>query len=89
MKNIKKMWKLSTMFSKKKIIFFCPQKVEKTPSKVAQKNSNPLFFLTSAQPKHPKQKNSCSKMWPIDQLYIDTQFRHKSKKSKNLARCGR
>ena len=26
---------------------FCPQKVEKTPSKVAQKNSNPLFFLTA------------------------------------------
>ena len=21
-------------------------------------------------PKRPKQKNSCSKMWPIDQLYI-------------------
>ena len=27
--------------------YFCPQKVEKTPSKVAQKNSNPLFFLTA------------------------------------------
>ena len=27
--------------------FFCPQKVKKTPSKVAQKNSYPLFFLTA------------------------------------------
>ena len=24
-----------------------------------------------AQPKWPKQKNSCYKMWPIDQLYIE------------------
>ena len=30
-----------------KNMFFCPQKVEKPPSKVAQKNSNPLFFLTA------------------------------------------
>ena len=88
-KNIKKMWKLSTMFSKKNH-FFALKKLKKTPSKVAQKNSNPLFFsLLPAQPKQPKQKNSCSKMWPIDQLYIDTQLRHKSKKSKNLGRCGR
>ena len=41
------MWKLSTMFSKKNSFFF-PQKVEKTPSKVAQKNSNPLFFTASS-----------------------------------------
>ena len=46
-KNTKKMWKLSTMFSKK-IIFFALKKLEKTPSKVAQKNSNPLFFLTAS-----------------------------------------
>ena len=26
---------------------FCPQKLKKPPSKVAQKNSNPLFFLTT------------------------------------------
>jgi len=43
-KNTKKMWKLSTMFSKKKKKFFALKKLEKTPSKVAQKNSNPLFF---------------------------------------------
>ena len=35
-----------TMF-KKKVVVFCPQKVKKPPSKVAQKNSNPLFFLTA------------------------------------------
>ena len=34
-------------FSKKNWILFWPQKVEKTPSKVAQKTSNPLFFLTA------------------------------------------
>jgi hypothetical protein len=34
-----------TMFFKK-IGFFCPQKLGKPFSKVAQKNSNPLFFLT-------------------------------------------
>ena len=33
----------ATMFLKKKLNFFCPKKVEKLPSKVAQKNSNPLF----------------------------------------------
>ena len=37
----------ATMFLEKFLIFFCPQKVEKTPSKVAQKNSNPLFFLNA------------------------------------------
>ena len=41
------MWKLSTMFSKK-IIFFAFKKLKKTPSKVAQKNSNPLFSLTAS-----------------------------------------
>ena len=58
------------MFKKKKKIAL--KKLKKPPSKVAQKNSNPLFFpLLPAQPKWLKQKNSCSKMWPIDQLYIE------------------
>ena len=88
-KNTKKMWKLSTMFSKK-FNFFCPQKVEKNTLKSCPEKLKSTFFsLLPAQPKQPKQKNSCSKMWPIDQLYIDTQLRHKSKKSKNLGRCGR
>ena len=56
---------------------FCPQKVEKPPSKVAQKNSNPLFFPYCPElPNRPKQKNSCSKLWLIDQLYIELGFLH-------------
>ena len=48
------------------------KKLKKPPSKVAQKNSNPLFFPYCPElPKRPKQKNSCSKMWLIDQLYIE------------------
>jgi hypothetical protein len=47
-KITKKMWKLSKMRAvqcfQKKYNFFCPQNVEKNTSKVAQKNSNPLFF---------------------------------------------
>jgi len=35
-KITKKMWKLSTMFSKK-FNFFCPQKVEKHPQKSPKK----------------------------------------------------
>ena len=63
------------MFLKKKK-FFALKKLKKPPSKVAQKNSNPLLFpLLPAQPKWPKQKNSCSKMWPIDQLYIELGIR--------------
>ena len=56
----------------KKKIFFAHKKLKKPPSKVAQKNSNPLFFPYCPElPKRPKQKNSCSKMWLIDQLYIE------------------
>ena len=81
-KITKKMWKLSTMFSKK-FNFFCPQKVEKNTLKSLPKKLKSTFFsLLPAQPKQPK-------MWPIDQLYVNTQLRHKSKKSKNLGRCGR
>ena len=32
----------------KKNHFFALKKLKKTPSKVAQKNSNPLFFLTAS-----------------------------------------
>ena len=81
-KITKKMWKLSTMFSKK-FNFFCPQKVEKNTLKSLPKKLKSTFFsLLPAQPKQPK-------MWPIDQLYVNTQLRHKSMKSKNLGRCGR
>ena len=73
----------------KKFIFFALKKLKKHPQKLPRKTQIHFFSLLPAQPKQPKQKNSCSKMWPIDQLYIDTQLRHKSKKSKNLGRCGR
>ena len=36
----------ATVFSKK-FKFFCSQKVEKTTLQIAQKNSNPFFFLTA------------------------------------------
>ena len=78
-----------TMFSKKKKdqIFLPSNSWKKHPQKLHRKTQIHFFSLLPAQ---PKQKNSCSKMWPIDQLYIvDTQLRHKSKKSENLGRCGR
>jgi hypothetical protein len=51
---------------------FCPQKVEKNTLKSCSEKLKSTFFpLLPAQPKWPKQKNSCSKMWPIDQLYIE------------------
>ena len=75
------------MFLKMFLDFCLPTKSLKNhPQKLPRKTQIHFFSLLPAQ---PKQKNSCSKMWPIDQLYIDTQLRHKSKKSKNLGRCGR
>jgi len=41
-KNIKKMWKLSTMFSKKN--HFCPQKVEKNTLKSCPEKLKSTFF---------------------------------------------
>ena len=62
----------ATIFSKKKLNFFAHKKLKKPPSNVAQKNSNPLFFPYCPElPKWPKQKNSCSKLWLIDQWYIE------------------
>ena len=73
--KLPKMWTLSTMFSKKNSFFFALKKLKKPPSKVAQKNSNPHFFPYCPElPKQPKQKNLCSKMWLIDQLYIELGF---------------
>ena len=61
------------------IFFFAHKKLKKPPSKVTQKNSNPLFFpLLPAQPKWPKQKNPCFKMWPMDQLYIELGYKQMS-----------
>ena len=38
---------VAKMFSKKFKIFFALKKLKKSPSKVAQDNSNPLFSLTT------------------------------------------
>ena len=43
---------------------------KKSHLKIAKKYSNCFFFLTPELPKQPKQKNSCFKMWLIDQLHI-------------------
>ena len=57
----------TTIFKK---YFFCPQKEKKTPSKVAQEASNPLFFPYRPE-RQPQHKSSSSKLWLIDQLYIE------------------
>ena len=51
------------------LIFFCPQKVEKTTLKSCYTQFIFLYYYPEL-PKQLKQKNSCSKMWLIDQLYI-------------------
>ena len=62
----------SNNFFKAFLCNFLVRLLKRTPSKVAQKNSNPLFFpLLPGLPKQPKQKNSCSKMWLKEQLYIE------------------
>ena len=67
-----------TIFSKKKLSFFCPQKVEKPPLKSCSEKLKSTFFPCCPElPKRPKQKNSCSKMQLIDQLYIELGLIHK------------
>jgi hypothetical protein len=55
-----------------KINKFCPQKDEKPTLKSCSEFLKSTFFsLLPWLSKRPQQKNSCSKMWPIDQLYIE------------------
>ena len=57
-------------YFKKKTI--AHKKLKKTTLKSCSEKLKSTFFpLLPAQPKWPKQKNSPSKMWPIDQLYIE------------------
>ena len=50
----------------KKKSFFLPSKSwKKHPQKLPRKTQIHFFSLLPAEPKHPKQNNSCSKMWPI------------------------
>ena len=62
------------LFSEKATILkkFTHEKLKKTSSKVAQKYS----IKDPELPKRPKQKNSCSKIWLIDQLYIKLGLLH-------------
>ena len=56
----------------KKIISFCPQKIEKNTLKSCSEKLKSTFFspyYCQHSPNGPN--NSCSKMWPIDQLYIE------------------
>ena len=59
------LWAKKSKYFFLKIYIKIYKKLKKPPSKVAQKNSNPIFSL------RPKEKNSCSKMWLIDQLFIE------------------
>ena len=53
--------------------FFLPPKSwkKKHPQKLLRIPQIHFFSLLPWQPKQPEQKNSCYKMWPIDQLYIE------------------
>ena len=52
--------------------FFFAHKKLKNTLKSCSENSNPRFFsLLPELPKRPKQKDLCSKMWLIDQLFIE------------------
>ena len=62
----------ATIYFFKNLSFFCPQKEEKTTLKsCSEKLKSTFFSLLPELPKRPKQKKSCSKMWLIDQLYIE------------------
>ena len=55
--------------------FFCPQKVEKTtPKSSILKQKFRCFRNFSITAQQPKWQNSCSKMWPIEHLYIELGF---------------
>ena len=57
---------------KRMLLFFALKKLKKPPSKVAYLRRilvvSEIFHNTALQ---PKWHNSCSKMWPIEQLYIE------------------
>ena len=61
------------IFPKKTFNFFLPTKSWKNhPQKLLRKTQIHFFFPYCPElPKQPKQKNSCSKLWLIDQLYIE------------------
>ena len=52
-------------------IKFCSQKVEKNTLKSCSEILDLFLHYCPEQPEQPKQKNSCSKMWLINQLYVE------------------
>ena len=64
------------MFLKMFLDFCLPTKSLKNhPQKLLRKTQIHFFSLLPAQPKWPKKKNSCSEMWPKDQLYMELGLR--------------
>ena len=61
-----------------KQIFFPAKSWKKHPQKLLRIPQIHFFPLLPWLPKRPKQKNSCSKMWPIDQLYIELGLNQKN-----------
>ena len=61
------------------LIFFCPQNVEKTTLKSSILSMilvvSEIFHDTAQQ---PKWQNSCFKMWPIEQLYVELGMNYKN-----------
>ena len=69
----------ATMFlNQKQMIFFAHKKLKNHPQKLLRKTKIPFFSLLPELPKRPKQKNSHSKMWLMDQLYkkLGLKLRH-------------
>ena len=60
LQNFKKVFKF--LFAHKKL-----KKI--TLKNCSEKLKSTFFSLLPELPKRPKQKNLCSKMWPIDQLF--------------------
>ena len=72
------------MFLKKIINFFLTTKSWKNhPQKLLRIPQIHFFFLT-ALTAQTTQTEECSKMWPIDQLYIELGFNESAKNSINL-----
>ena len=56
-------------------LFFSPQKVKKNTLRSCTETLKSTFFpLLPELLKRPKQKDLCSKMWPINQLYIELEL---------------
>ena len=60
------------MFLRIFLIFFDRKKLKKkNPQKLLRIPKIHFFSLLPELSKQPKQKNSCSKMWLVEQLYVE------------------